>query len=73
MPETCGEKASVNRDVCGLLKTEFFFPVWLSAYLVYSDNVHYLRMRALHELSTESYRHDVLSGNLAGYIMAGEY
>ena len=44
-----------------------------SAYIVYSDNVHYLRMRALHDLSTEKYRHDIISGNLADYITKGGY
>jgi hypothetical protein len=28
-------------------------------------------MRALHQLSTASYRHDVISGNVAEYIMEG--
>jgi hypothetical protein len=44
-----------------------------SVYLVYSNNVHYLRMRALQKLSTEQYRHDVISGNVAGYIAEGMY
>jgi hypothetical protein len=30
-------------------------------------------MRALHDLSTERYRHDVISGNLADYITKGGY
>ncbi|KIM76348.1 hypothetical protein PILCRDRAFT_826332 [Piloderma croceum F 1598] len=42
--------------------------LWGKVYLVYSNNLHYLRMRALHQLSTESYRHDVISGNVAEYI-----
>jgi hypothetical protein len=30
-------------------------------------------MRALHELSTEDYRHDVISGNVGDYIAPGMY
>jgi len=59
----------MNCHLCGTLKNELVCSV--PVYLVYSNNIHYLRMRALHQLSTASYRHDVISGNVAEYIMAG--
>jgi hypothetical protein len=43
------------------------------AYLMFSNNVHYLRMRAMNELSKETYRHDIISGNLAAYVTEGKY
>ena len=42
-------------------------------FLVYSNNIHYLRMRALQKLSSETYRNDVVSGNVADYIMEGVF
>jgi hypothetical protein len=47
--------------------------IFILVFLAYSNNRNYLRMRALYELSTEKYRRDVISGNVADYIMEGVY
>jgi hypothetical protein len=71
MADICGGKVIMNCWICDTLKTSFFeFP---TVYLVYSNNVHYLRMRAMSKLSTQDYRHDILSGNVADYIAEGVY
>jgi hypothetical protein len=56
---------------CGIRGATLKTSCFSSVYLVYSNNVHYLRMRALQKLSTEWYRHDVISGNVAGYVAEG--
>ena len=61
----------MNCHLCGTLKNELVCSV--PVYLVYSNNVHYLRMRAMSKLSTQDYRHDILSGNVADYIAEGVY
>ncbi|KAJ7176356.1 P-loop containing nucleoside triphosphate hydrolase protein [Mycena crocata] len=46
--------------------------LWMQAYVVYSDNVDYLRLRALYLMSAENYREDVISSDIGTWI-ANEY
>lgn len=39
--------------------------------MVHANNSHYLRMQALHALSKDEFRQDVISGDIAGYIIEG--
>ncbi|KAJ6568016.1 P-loop containing nucleoside triphosphate hydrolase protein [Mycena vulgaris] len=50
--------------------TKFGRGLWMQAYVVYSDNAHYLRLRALKLLASKDYREDVTSGDLGGWIYA---
>ncbi|KAJ6603580.1 P-loop containing nucleoside triphosphate hydrolase protein [Mycena vulgaris] len=56
--------------VTPVLMTKFGRGLWMQAYVVYSDNVHYLRLRALKLLASKEYREDVISGDLGGWIYA---
>ncbi|KAJ6603585.1 P-loop containing nucleoside triphosphate hydrolase protein [Mycena vulgaris] len=56
--------------VTPVLMTKFGRGLWMRAYVVYSDNVDYLRLRALKLLASKDYREDVISGDLGGWIYA---
>ncbi|KAJ7486478.1 P-loop containing nucleoside triphosphate hydrolase protein [Mycena latifolia] len=45
---------------------------WMQACVTYSDNVSYLRIRALSLLASKTYREDVIGGNIGAWI-AAEY
>ncbi|KAJ7893210.1 P-loop containing nucleoside triphosphate hydrolase protein [Mycena leptocephala] len=46
--------------------------LWMKAYVIYSDNIDYLRLRALRLLGSDEYREDVVSANIAAWI-SSEY
>ncbi|KAJ6532944.1 P-loop containing nucleoside triphosphate hydrolase protein [Mycena capillaripes] len=46
--------------------------LWLKAYVAYSDNISYLRLRALGLLASGTYREDVISANIGAWISRGE-
>ncbi|KAJ7872797.1 P-loop containing nucleoside triphosphate hydrolase protein [Mycena olivaceomarginata] len=53
-----------------LLATKGHRFLWTQAFVFYSDNVDYLRVRALSLLASDDYREDVVSGNIGGWISA---
>ncbi|KAJ7352019.1 P-loop containing nucleoside triphosphate hydrolase protein [Mycena albidolilacea] len=53
-----------------LLATKGHRYLWTQAFVFYSDNVDYLRVRALSLLASDDYREDVVSGNIGGWISA---
>ncbi|KAJ7753911.1 P-loop containing nucleoside triphosphate hydrolase protein [Mycena maculata] len=55
--------------VSPLLATRVGRGLWMKAYVTYSDNIHYLRLRALSMLAQDKYREDVISTGLLGWIM----
>lgn len=42
-----------------------------AAYIIHANNEHYLRLRALRELTQGTYRQDVITGNISSYIVDG--
>ncbi|KAJ6616725.1 P-loop containing nucleoside triphosphate hydrolase protein [Mycena sp. CBHHK59/15] len=52
--------------------TKFQRSLWMKAFVAYSDNIHYLRIRALNALSGKAYREEVVSGNIASWV-SNEY
>ncbi|KAF8139286.1 P-loop containing nucleoside triphosphate hydrolase protein [Mycena galopus ATCC 62051] len=44
--------------------------LWMKAYVVYSDNIDYLRLRALSLLASDDFREDVVSANIGAWITA---
>lgn len=41
------------------------------AYVIHSNNEHYVRLQSLRELIQGSYRKDIITGNLSEYLLDG--
>ncbi|KAJ7626077.1 P-loop containing nucleoside triphosphate hydrolase protein [Roridomyces roridus] len=60
--------------VLALIKPVFVLAIqktlWMKPHIAYSENASYLRLRNLQTMAATSYRGDVISGNIAGWITA---
>ncbi|KAJ7089980.1 P-loop containing nucleoside triphosphate hydrolase protein, partial [Mycena epipterygia] len=66
--ESGGITFTVLSLVSPFMMTKFGRGLWMKAHVVYSDNIHYLRLRALTLLASKDYREDVISGNIGAWI-----
>ncbi|KAJ7107214.1 P-loop containing nucleoside triphosphate hydrolase protein [Mycena crocata] len=52
-----------------VLETTLFRRLWAQAHMVEATDPHFLRMKGLRELSEHKYRQDIITGDIAQYIL----